>query len=400
MNSPGKQERQLKPPGLRPLPPTADFPRGRRWYPGFHSRSRIPAWHRSLRPGTSAPLRGPSAGPAARPCGPRPTEPAGRPGSVSDRSLGHRALPGAADESWQPPEDWWRRKQRSKPAHPGQNPAEAKPSEETTARVQIHQRGLRAQWTPFCRKAEHQTPTVKMKFPASEHWSSLDGWSPLCVLELTPASCLAVKSTGSVNGAGHAGKKITKKKPDKCYHGCDNSAWEFGTARLTWHCTTVLSSWGDFHLWKKRSRLFIFAVSIKELTFELRASDCKINFKTKLAFKLLTQGGRLTVFCFCAVTIKKVQVYLLTKQHNGSDQFKKLWKISSLFLCVFTSPRLPVQLNQTSLHTNTFQQQLHIHGPSQISSHLPLIGSQGSVTGRRNSQSAVVHFHSSFPLTL
>lgn len=172
VNIPSRQERQWRHPAPRPLPPTAGSPREPRWYPELHSRSRTPASRHSSRPGRSAPLRGPSAGPAARLCGPPPRGPAGLRGSVSGRTPAREALPGAADGSLPPPGGWWKRRQRSRQQHPGQSPGEAIQSEGAT-RGLTHPEEWWALWMPSCGRSQHQVQNPLLKTAEGERWSSL-----------------------------------------------------------------------------------------------------------------------------------------------------------------------------------------------------------------------------------
>lgn len=163
---------QWRHPAPRPLPLTADSPRERRWYPELHNRSRTPASHHSSHPGRSARLRVPSAGPAARLCGPPPRGPAALRGSVSGRIPGHTVLPEAADGSWRPPGDWWKRRLRSRQQRPAQSPGEARQLG-AAARGRRHHGVWPTLWMPSCGKAGHQTQTLPVKCSEAEHWSSL-----------------------------------------------------------------------------------------------------------------------------------------------------------------------------------------------------------------------------------
>lgn len=220
-NLPGRQVRQWRHPAPRPLPLTADSPRGRRWYPEFHSRSRNPASHRSSHPGRSARLRAPSGGPGARLCGPPPRGPAGLRGSVSGRIPVHAALPEAADGSLQPPGDWWTHRPRSRQERQRRSPGGAKRLE-GAARGRRRHGVQRTQWMPSRGEVGHQTQTLLVKFSAAEHCSSLRS-------ELHSLSCQSlwwlVPLVSACQGTGrvYCTRYRTMKSETQAISFCDNS---------------------------------------------------------------------------------------------------------------------------------------------------------------------------------
>ena len=215
VNLPGRQERQWRHPVPRPLPLTADSPRGTRWYPELHSRSRTPASLHSSHLGRSARLRAPSAGPGARPCGPPHREPARLLGSVSGRIPSRAALPGAAGGSLQPPGDWWTHRRHSRREHPGRSPEVARQLEEA-ARGRTHHGVRRTRWMPFCGEAGQQTQTVLGRLAAAEHWSSLRGGFEFVLWWLVPLCFQFVREQGNVLFS-------VQNRETKAISWCDNS---------------------------------------------------------------------------------------------------------------------------------------------------------------------------------